>query len=178
MGGQRRFRIFDALFYVFAGEKAAFDAWEKSAGRSIVAKVNINGVGAHIHNSLNKCCFHNILLVELSQYECGVFMVVEPNKELTDVTNILSGLPIGLCVGVTNIRLGDGSFIKVRQVVVEKHPSETSLLIAPYRNKNENKNKKNKKRRNIENIKKTCKTKSKIKFEGDHPVPFYKKGRW
>lgn len=63
-------------------------------------------------------------------------------------------------------------------MVVEKHPSETSMLIAPYRNKNENKNKKNKKRRSIENIKKTCKTKLKIKFEGDHPVPFYKKGRW
>ena len=103
-------------------------------------------------------------------------MVVEPNKEFTDVTNMLSGLPIGFCVGVTNIRLGDGSFIKVKQVVVEKHPSETSLLIAPYRSKN--KNKKNKKRRSIDNIKKTCKTKSNIKFEGNHPVPFYKKGRW
>lgn len=27
-------------------------------------------------------------------------------------------------------------------------------------------------------IKKTCNTKVKVKFEGQHPVPFYHKGRW
>ena len=55
-------------------------------------------------------------------------MVVEPNKELTDVTNMTSGLPVGLCVGVTNIRLGNGGFIKVSKKPRKPSPQKLFLV--------------------------------------------------
>lgn len=176
MSCQRRFCIFDAFFYVFAREKTTFDAWEESASGTVVIKMKIDWVGDHKHYSLSITVFHNILFVKFVQRENGVFMVVEPKREPTDITIGRDGLPVGLCVGAVSVRLRDGSFIKVKKVIVQEQASETEFLIAPYGNAS--KSKKSKKRRNIKNINKTCKTKSSIRFEGDHPVPFYKKGRW